>query len=89
MRGNPISTDTRIQTTPNTCRALFGLRVREAAFFARIGVDNLIAVAGLGQASGIDAVQAFLAGGAILGFDYDLDDLERIGVAGIEMADGS
>jgi len=64
-------------------------RERETRFFDRIGVDNLITV--YGQGLGVrwrDRLRWLFGGGALLGFDYDLDDLQRLGVSNIELVDG-
>ena len=63
-------------------------RERETRFFDRIGVDNLITVHG--QRLGVPWRYRlrWLFGRGLVGFDYDLKDLERFGVSNIELVDG-
>lgn len=64
-------------------------RERETRFFDRIEVDNLITV--YGQRLGLPLryrLRWLFGGGALLGFDYDLEDMGRFGVSNIELVDG-
>jgi hypothetical protein len=64
-------------------------RERETRFFDRIGVDNLITVYGQGPVvRWRDRLRWLFGGEAVLGFDYDLDDLQRLGVSNIDLVDG-
>ncbi len=70
--------------SPDYQPALVELRKRESRFFDRIGVDNVITVYGLGG----DPISFLLNRGPTLGFDFDLDDIRRLGVTNVELADG-
>jgi hypothetical protein len=66
-------------------------RERETRFFDRIGVDNLITVYGQGVGVSYRYWRYFLrlfGGEQLVGFDYDLNDLQRFGVSNIELVDG-
>lgn len=71
---------------PDYAPSFVEVRSRESRFFDRIGVDNLIAVYGEPVTWG-DRLR-WLIGRSKLGFDYDLADLERMGVSNIELLDG-
>jgi hypothetical protein len=65
-------------------------RERETRFFDRIGVDNLITVYGQGR-PGVrwrNRLRWLFGREAVLGFDYSLDDLQRLGVSNIDLVDG-
>jgi hypothetical protein len=62
------------------------LRERESRFFDRIGVDNLITVSG--QKFRVGDMFRRLIRRPLQGFDYDLEDLSRMGVSNIRLVDG-
>ena len=62
------------------------MRKREAAFYHRIGVDNLITVYGHNEMTMWDKLKS-LFGKDLIGWDYSLDDLERFGISKIILID--
>lgn len=64
------------------------LREREVSFFDRIGVDNLITVYGQTVRLPVTAYLRPLVRRPLQGYDYDLEDMRRMGVTGIELVDG-
>lgn len=73
---------------PDFQPSLLEARRREVRFFDRIGVDNVITVYGQGGFR-ISAIFRWLMRRPTLGFDYSLEDLERMGVRGVVLVDGT
>lgn len=64
------------------------LRQREVKLFSSIGVDHIIAVYGQGKRVGVRAWLRYLFRGVQLqGFDYSLEDLNRMGIDDIILLD--
>jgi len=80
--------DTAINMSEQDIRKLFtNLRTEESLFFDEIGVDNLLTVYGQHIDSLIDHFWRMIGRGSI-GFDYSLNDLERLGLTNIRLIDG-
>ncbi|MDO6712789.1 hypothetical protein Q4567_18795 [Aliiglaciecola sp. 2_MG-2023] len=62
------------------------MRKREAAFYNRIGVDNLITVYGHSEMTMWDKFKSFF-GTSLIGWDYSLEDIERFGISKIILID--
>lgn len=73
---------------PDYSRDLAEWREREVAFFDRIGVDNLITVHGQLIRLPLTAYLRALIRRPLQGYDYDLEDMRRMGVTGIVLVDG-
>ncbi len=58
----------------------------ETHFYADIGVDNLLTTYGQSKVSFWDYIQNFFGIGTV-GYDYSLADLQKFGVANIELLD--
>lgn len=67
---------------------LVELRERESRFFDRVGVDNVITVYGQGRVVRWYDYIGVLFGRFPQGYDYDLEDLARMGVTDIRLVDG-
>lgn len=67
-------------------------RKREVDFYDRLGVDHAITVYGQDHGPGVVSWRQFtnfvLRRGAMIGWDYSLDDLRRLGVENIRLVDG-
>jgi len=62
------------------------MRKMETHFYADIGVDNLLTTYGQSKVSFWDYIQNFFGIGTV-GYDYSLADLQKFGVANIELLD--
>lgn len=71
---------------PDFSEDLVELRERESRFFDRVGVDNLITVHG--QKVRLADLFRWLIRRPMQGFDYDIEELRRMGVSNIYLVDG-
>ncbi len=63
-------------------------RQRDEQFFAMLSIDPKITVYGFDTYSLWDQLSALITFDPIMGFDYSLDDMEKLGVRNIVLVDG-
>ena len=62
------------------------VRKKETAFFHKLGIDNAITVYGHGKLTFMEKLSTYI-GKSIIGWDYSLKDMARLGVRNIVLVD--